>query len=56
VRDDEVYDLFKSCHVFPCGGHFSNKRTEHKILTMGYFWPTIFQYAKKYVQAYDSFQ
>lgn len=23
---------------------------------MGYYWPTFFQYAKKYVQAYDSIQ
>ena len=49
MRDDEVYDLLKACHDGPCGGHFADKRTGHKILRMGYFWPTIFQYAKRYV-------
>ena len=24
-------------------------------MRMGYFWPTMFQYAKKYAQSYDSF-
>jgi hypothetical protein len=55
VRDDEVYDLINSCHDSPCGGHFADKRIGHKILRMGYF-PTIFQDARKYVQAYDSCQ
>jgi hypothetical protein len=56
VRDDEVYDLLKAFHDGPCGGHFADKRTGHKILRMGYFWPNIFQDAKKYVQACDSCQ
>jgi hypothetical protein len=56
VRDDEVYDLLKACHDGPCGGHFVDKRTGHKILRIGYFWPNIFQDAKKYVQACDSCQ
>ena len=55
-EDDEVYDLLKYFHDGPCGGHFSNQRTGHKILRMGYFWPNIFQDAKKYVQTCDSFQ
>jgi hypothetical protein len=37
VRDDEFYDLFKSCPNGPCGGHFSDKRTGHKNFRMGYF-------------------
>jgi hypothetical protein len=56
VRDDEVYDLLKALHDGSCGSHFADKRTGHKILRMGYFWPTIFQYAKKYVQSCDSCQ
>jgi hypothetical protein len=43
VRDDEVYDILKACHDGPCGVHFDNKRIGHKILRMGYFWPTIFE-------------
>jgi hypothetical protein len=56
VRDDEFYDLLKDFHDGPCGGHFDDKRIGHKILRMGYFWPTIFQDEKKYVQACDNCQ
>jgi hypothetical protein len=56
ITKDEVYDLLKSCHDGPCGGHFSDKRTTHKILRMGYYWPSLFKDAKKYVRACDSCQ
>jgi hypothetical protein len=56
IREDEVYDLLKACHDGPCGGHFAAKRTTHKILRMGYYWPSLFKDAKKYVQACDSCQ
>jgi hypothetical protein len=48
--------MLKACHDGPCGGHFAAKRTRHKILRMGYYWPNIFQDAKNYVQACDSCQ
>jgi hypothetical protein len=51
-----VYDILKACHDGPCGGHFADKRTAHKILKMGYYWPSIFKDAKKYVKACHSFQ
>jgi hypothetical protein len=56
VREDEVYDILKACHDGPCGGHFADKRTTHKILRMGYYWPSIFKDAKKYVKDCDSCQ
>jgi hypothetical protein len=56
VREDEVYDILKACHDGPCGGHFADKRTAYKILRMGYYWPSIFKDAKKYVKACDSCQ
>lgn len=34
MREDEVYDIIKSCHDEPCGGHFATKRTL-KILNTG---------------------
>ena len=49
VREDETYDIIKSCHDETCGGHFANKRTGYKIFRMGYYWPTLFQNTKKYV-------
>jgi hypothetical protein len=32
VRDDEIYDILKSRHDEPYGGHFAYHRTGHKIL------------------------
>ena len=49
VREDEVFHILKACHDEPCGGHFTERRTGHKVLRMGYYWPTVFRDAKKYV-------
>ena len=46
----------KACHEEPCGGNFANKRTAHKFLSNGYYWPTIFEDAKKFVKGCDSCQ
>jgi len=48
--------VLKACHDGPCGGHFVDKRTTHKVLGTGYYWPSIFKDAKKYVKACDSCQ
>jgi hypothetical protein len=56
VWEDEMYDIFKACHDGPCGGHFVDKRTSYKILQTGYYWPTIFRDAKKYVANCDDSQ
>ena len=37
VREDEMPDILKACHDEPCGGHFANKRTAYKILSLGYY-------------------
>ena len=54
IREDEVIDIFKACHDEPCGGHFADKRTTYKVLRLGYYWPTLFRDAKKYVRSCDS--
>eukprot|EP00253_Pinus_taeda_P035944 PITA_35944 len=56
VRQDEIFDILKACHDQPCGGHFPDRKTAHKVLHTGYYWPTIFKDAKKFVQACDSCQ
>eukprot|EP00253_Pinus_taeda_P007791 PITA_07791 len=56
IREDEIFDILKACHDGPCGGHFAEKRTTHKVLQTGYYWPTIFKDAKKFAQACDSCQ
>ena len=56
VHEDEIFDILKSSHNGPCEGHFADRRTGHKVLQTGYYLPTIFKDAKKFVQACDSFQ
>jgi len=56
INEEEVYDILKAYHDGPCGGNFADKRTTHKILRMGYYWPSLFKDAKKYVRDYDSCQ
>eukprot|EP00253_Pinus_taeda_P005869 PITA_05869 len=56
VRQDEIFDILKACHEQPCGGHFADRKTTHNVLHIGYYWPTIFKDAKKFVQACDSCQ
>eukprot|EP00253_Pinus_taeda_P020271 PITA_20271 len=52
----KLFSRALACHDGTCGGHFVDKRTAHKVLRMGYYWPSIFKDAKKYVRAYDSCQ
>ena len=56
IREDEIYDILRAYHDEPCGSHFAECRTGHKVLQLGYYWPTIFKDAKNYVQACDSYQ
>eukprot|EP00253_Pinus_taeda_P007255 PITA_07255 len=56
AQEDEIFDILKPCHDGPCGGHFADCRTGHKVPQTGYYWPTIFKDAKKFVQACDSCQ
>eukprot|EP00253_Pinus_taeda_P011648 PITA_11648 len=56
VREDEMLDILKACHDEPCDGHFADKRTAYKILSLGYYWPSIFRDAKEYVRRCDNCQ
>jgi hypothetical protein len=56
VREDEVPDILRNFHDGPCGGHFSDKCTTYKVLHSGYYWPSIFKDAAKYVRSCDSCQ
>lgn len=36
VSEDDIYEILKATHDDPCGGHFAEKRTSHKVIQMGY--------------------
>ena len=35
VPEDDIYEVLKAAHDGPCGGHFADKITSHKVLQMG---------------------
>ena len=47
-------NILKACHDELCGGHFADKGTSYKILSLGYYWPSIFRDAKEYVRRCDN--
>lgn len=49
VSKDDIYEILKAAHGGPYGGHFVDKRTGHKVLKIGYYWPSIFRDARGYV-------
>jgi len=54
IREYKIFDILRACHDRPCGGHFADNGTRHKVLQTGYYWPTIFKYERKFFQACDS--
>jgi len=56
VREENIHDILKACHDGCCGGHFADMIIGHKVLKMGYFWPSVFSDARKYVHGCDSCQ
>ncbi|KAK9076094.1 hypothetical protein SSX86_004427 [Deinandra increscens subsp. villosa] len=42
VEKSEVPSILDFCHSQACGGHFGPKRTAHKVLESGFYWPNIF--------------
>ncbi|GKB54476.1 putative nucleotidyltransferase, ribonuclease H [Tanacetum coccineum] len=51
VPDHEHMDILAHCHSYTYGGYFSAKKTGHKVLQSGFFWPTIFKDAHLIVKA-----
>ncbi|XP_027181858.1 uncharacterized protein LOC113780247 [Coffea eugenioides] len=39
-----------------CGGHFGPKRTAHKVLESGFYWPSLFKDAYVFCKSYDRCQ
>jgi len=54
VREDEMPDILKACHDEPCSRNFADKRIAYKILSLGYYWSSLFKDAKQYVKRCDN--
>ena len=56
VPEEEQTDILKFCHELPCGGHFAGRKTTHKVLQSGFFWPSLFDDAHLHVKSCDRCQ
>lgn len=56
VDHEQQNKLFSALHDQACGGYFSSAVTSHKILHVGYNWPTLFRDAKKWVGKCEAYQ
>jgi hypothetical protein len=56
VNLSEVELILQGCHDDVCGGHFAGMVTAQKALQSGYWWPTLFSDAARYVKKCDPCQ
>ncbi|GJX23257.1 reverse transcriptase domain-containing protein [Tanacetum coccineum] len=52
----ELHEILKHYHKGPTGGHYGADITARKIFESGFYWPTIFKDAAKYVKGCDACQ
>ena len=45
LEKDDAEHILTKLHDGPIGGHFNEETTTHKVLRVGYYWPTLFKYA-----------
>jgi len=52
----EAEKVLQELHDRPAGGHYARDATTHKILHVGYYWPTLFKDAHSYIRRCKIFQ
>ena len=56
VYGKEIFQILQHCHEGLTGGHQAANYTARKVLDAGFYWPTIYQDARTFVQVCDSCQ
>ena len=56
VPEHEQEQILRKCHTEAYGGHQAGDRTTHKVLQSGFYWPTLFKDARKFVSSCDECQ
>ena len=56
IANEEIGSVLQHCHGMVNGGHFGPQITAAKILEAGFFWPTLFQYARNFILNCDACQ
>jgi hypothetical protein len=50
IPDLETWKILKRCHSSPYGGHYGAFWTNAKVWQSGFYWPTMYDDAKSFVQ------
>ncbi|XP_076958511.1 uncharacterized protein LOC143634260 [Bidens hawaiensis] len=50
IPEEEVKSVLYHAHSSPCGGHFSGQKTGHRVLTCGFYWPSLFKDVAEFVK------
>ncbi|GJU37034.1 reverse transcriptase domain-containing protein [Tanacetum coccineum] len=56
VSGKELQEILEHCHMGPTGGHYGADITAKKIFESGFYWPTIFKDAARYIRECDACQ
>ena len=56
VPEEEMESILHHCHSKEVGGHFGGTKTAAKILQSGFYWPSLFNHAFKFVSMCDDCQ
>lgn len=56
IDHERSKSLLKEMHQGVCGGHYMAKTTDHKILSFGFWWPTVFKDTHQFVRKCDACQ
>ena len=56
VLESEQGKILHECQISPYGRHFVGDKTTHKILQVGFYWPTIFKDCFEWVKLCDQCQ
>ena len=56
VPEYEQQEILRKCHGSAYGGHHAGDRTAQKVLQSGFYWPTLFKDARKFILSCDECQ
>ena len=56
LEKDDSNQVLTELHDEPVGEHFDGETTKHKVLRVGYYWPTLFKYEHAYSRRCQIFQ
>ncbi|XP_070005678.1 uncharacterized protein [Nicotiana sylvestris] len=56
VPEEEQLGILEACHSSPYGGHHGRERTSTKLLSYGFYWPTLHKDASELVKRCDDYQ